>query len=493
MFTAAGISTALAQTLAGGGMGTGASTPPRLCLALSGGLDSTVLLTVLTQVRREQARWGDVALRAVHVDHGLHPDSSRWARHCASLAALHQVPFESVELALQPGRGESVEAAARSARYEALAARLTPGEVLITAHHADDQLETILLQWLRGGGLRAVAGMERMARFGHDAWLARPLLRFTRADIEAWAVDHALQWLEDPSNEAQRFDRNYLRREVLPLVRQRWPAVAHTAGRVAEFARDAIALEADGAAADLGRLRRGRALHLGSLCELAAARQRAALRAWLEELGLPLPSAGTLDALRRDMTHAAGDRIPEVRWAGAVVRRYRGVLHAEPHRQDRWRSPVTAPLEFESSLLRGLAPVQRDDRADRQAFAWIGGSRLEFTAALGVGLSQERLPAQLSVRQREGGETFRPAGAAHRRELRKWLQEHDVLPWRRADLPLLFDTRRRTLIAVADLAYADGFAARPGEPSWRISWHDRGALTESDVVGSNWREHPSFG
>ena len=115
-----------------------------------------------------------------------------------------------------------------------------------------------------------------------------------------------------------------------------------------------------------------------------------------------------------------------------------------------------------------------------------------LSAALGVGLSRERLPIQLSVRQRTGGESFRPAGTAHRRELRKWLQEHDVLPWRRADVPLLFNARNRELIAVADLACADEFAARPGEPSWRITWHDRGALTESDVVGSNWRDDPPF-
>jgi tRNA(Ile)-lysidine synthase len=115
---------------------------------------------------------------------------------------------------------------------------------------------------------------------------------------------------------------------------------------------------------------------------------------------------------------------------------------------------------------------------------WSAASTLTARPDIGVGLSRERLPGLVHVRQRAGGETFVPAGGAHRRDLRKWLQEHDVLPWRRAELPLLFADDR--LIAVADLGVADDFAARSGEPSWRIEWQGRGRVTVADVVASLW-------
>jgi len=440
---------------------------PGLCVALSGGLDSTVLLVALAQLAnagRLTAR-----LRAIHVDHSLHADSAQWARACRELADSHGVAYDEVRVAVNLDAGQSPEAAAREARYAALAARLEPGEVLLTAHHADDQLETILLQWLRGGGLRSIAGMAPLGRFGVAAWHARPLLEFTRAELAAWAGTQRLRWQEDPSNLDRRFDRNYLRLEVLPALRQRWPAVAATAGRVADYARDALAAEAACVALDLPRVLAGTAIELDALQSLPEPRQRAVLRAWLAGLGHPPASARSLAALRRDMTIAAADRIPETRWPGVVVRRYRGRLHVE----------AAGAVE----LHEGSWPT-----AGGEAYAWSAGSSLALLPDVGTGLSRERLPARLDVRSRTGGEAFLPAGGAHHRPLRKWLQEHDVLPWRRQDLPLLF--AGDCLIAVADLGVAAPFAARSGEPSWRIVWNRRGAVTEADVLASKWPAHP---
>ena len=159
-------------------------------------------------------------LRAIHVDHALQADSAHWARACRELAQAHGVGFDDVRVVVPRVAGQSPEAAAREARYAALADRLEPGEVLLTAHHADDQLETILLQWLRGGGLRSIAGMAPLGRFGATAWHARPLLEFTRDELAAWAGKQGLSWQEDPSNLDRRFDRNYLRLEVLPALRR---------------------------------------------------------------------------------------------------------------------------------------------------------------------------------------------------------------------------------------------------------------------------------
>jgi tRNA(Ile)-lysidine synthase len=203
-------------------------------VALSGGLDSSVLLAALAAAPLR------APLRAIHVDHHLHPDAAHWARHSVELAVRLGVACEVVRVQARPEPGESPEAAARAARYDALGRLLRPSEVLLTAHHGDDQLETVLLQWLRGGGLRALAGMPAVGRFADRGWHARPLLGFTRAELQDWAVSQRLEWLEDPSNLDPRFDRNYLRLEVLPALRRRWPAAAVTVGRVAAQAAEAL-------------------------------------------------------------------------------------------------------------------------------------------------------------------------------------------------------------------------------------------------------------
>ena len=347
------------------------SRPHRLCLALSGGLDSTALLEALVRCQRGGGR--NLALRAIHVDHGLHADAALWSQACVDLARRLAVPCEIVRVVAHAAPGESPEAAARDARYAALHERLQRDEVLLTAHHADDQLETVLLQWLRGGGLRAVAGMEKVARCGDSAWHARPLLDFTRAELQAWATAEGLRWLEDPSNVDRRYDRNYLRHEVLPVLLQRWPGAARTVGRVAEFARDALALEAEVAAKDFAHVVVGTIVDLPALLQLPDPRQRALLRAWLQRLQLPLPAAATLAALRRDMARAAADRIPEVRWPGAVVRRYRDRLYAESTRSEDLRegvwvigSPHPDPLpqtgEGARTVLLDARLVTRTDR-----------------------------------------------------------------------------------------------------------------------------------
>jgi tRNA(Ile)-lysidine synthase len=429
-------------------------TPAGYCIALSGGLDSTVLSAALAI---SGARHG-LSLRAIHVDHGLHPDSAQWSAHCRLLAERLGVPCEIVAVDARPAAGESPEAAARAARYDALAARLQPHEVLLTAHHGDDQLETVLLQWLRGGGLSAVAGMRPLMPFA-AGWLARPLLGFKRADLEAWARAQGLAWLEDPSNADPRFDRNYLRLEILPRLRARWPAAAVTVARVAEQAAETLDVAAEVSAADLATLVEGETLLLERLESLPVARQRLALRAWLRLRAVAVPPAATLEALRRDMLRADDDRMPVTRWPGAVVRRYRGRLYAAEN---------DAPADWHPGHWSVGEP-----------FGLGTDGRLELVAATGVGLSRERLADGLEVAPRPEGGAFRPAGHPHHREVRKWLQEHGVLPWRRAALP--FVRAGGEIVAIGDLAYGGALAAASGEPSWRVVWHDRPTLTEAEA------------
>jgi tRNA(Ile)-lysidine synthase len=431
-----------------------------LCVALSGGLDSTVLLAGLAQ---GYEAGHSLPLRAAHIDHGLHVDSARWAARCALQATELGVPLVQVSVDARPAPGDSPEAAARKARYAALAAGLRPDEVLLTAHHADDQLETVLLQWLRGGGLRSLAGMPSVAAFA-SGWHARPLLAFSRAQLQVWACDAGLEWLEDPSNLDPRFDRNFLRLEVLPALRRRWPAAARTVGRVALQAAEALEVEVAIANCDLAAVEEGSAISLQRLQMLPEPRQRWVLRAWLRRAGLPVPSAGTLAALLHDVTRAAGDRVPCIDWPGARVYRYRGRLFG------------TAGGHAATDILTGSA-WSPGTILDLGSFG-----RLELRPATGVGLSRARLPPDLQVTSRAAGELFRPAGAGHHRPLRKWLQERGVLPWLRQRVPLVI--ARGEIVAIGDLAYGHGFDAQPGEPSWVVAWQGRPVLTEQEALGT---------
>jgi tRNA(Ile)-lysidine synthase len=425
--------------------------PSGLALACSGGRDSLVLLDLLAA----EGRPGQV-LRVLHVDHRLQAGSGDWAQACAVAAARYGLECRTlvVDGAGQPGA--SPEAAAREARYAALAGELRSDEVLLTAHHADDQLETVLLQLLRGGGARAACGMPALAAFA-AGWHARPLLGFTRAELAGHASAAGLAWVEDPSNVDPRFDRNYLRARVLPALLERWPAASTTVGRVARLTAETVQLAEQVARQDLSGLRRGRALDLASWQGLSSARRRAALRTWLVARDLPLPTERQLLALEHDLSAAAPDRVPCCAWPGARVWRYRGHLHAEAVDRPAREAPLAIDWDGQGTL------------------AWPPGGRLQLQPTVGEGLSRERLPAQLRVATRRGGERFEWR-RGQPRALHKWLQERGVLPWRRDSLPLLWAGRE--LVAVADLACAGSLAAAPGEPSLRLAWLDAPVVTE---------------
>src|SRR5580704_2983267 len=225
-----------------------------VCVAFSGGADSTALLAALVPLREPRLR-----VRAVHVDHQLHPDSKLWSAHCRRVARDLGVPLRVRRVDAVARGGASPEAAARAARYAALATGLAAGEALLTAHHADDQLETVLLQLLRGAGVTGLAAMPALAPFAAGQ-LARPLLGIQGRALRAFVQRAGLPWLEDPSNQSEDFDRNYLRARVLPALVARWPAAAATVARGARHAAEAQWLLDELACADCGPAEAGSAL-----------------------------------------------------------------------------------------------------------------------------------------------------------------------------------------------------------------------------------------
>lgn len=395
--------------------------PGALCVGYSGGLDSLALLHALACLPEARAR----GLSALHVDHGLHPDSADWALHCQATAAGLQLPLRIVRVAVARSSGDGLEAAARSARLAAFRQHLPEGATLVLAHHADDQTETVLLKLLRGAGPEGLRGMRTLRRLGpHRLW--RPLLTLPRAALQDYAQAQALQWIEDPSNADLRHARNFLRHAVLPGLRARWPRLDAAVGHSARWlAAAADQLEQDAREA----LARVQGLDPATLAwrewlALSEALRPLTLRLWLQELSLPPPEHVHIEQLQQQLDAAQDDRNPCVRWAGAELRRYRDLLYA--------MAPLPAPPPDWSQDWdgRGEAPLPPGC-----------GSLTLPVAPPG--------PLTLQLRLRRGGERLKPAGHAHTRELRDLLQQAGVPPWLRGRLPLVYADDE--LIAVADL------------------------------------------
>lgn len=406
----------------------------RLCLAYSGGLDSSVLLHALSRLRRTQR----LRLRAVHVNHHLHAAADEHAAAAAREARRWRVPFRLLDAAVVPARDESLEAAARATRYAALAGELSAGELLLTAHHQEDQLETVLLALLRGSGARGLAAMRPAMRW-QGTLLLRPLLAIDRPQLERYARSHAVSFREDPTNLDERFDRNYLRRRVSPLIRERWPAAAATIGRSAALLAEACELLEQQALADLATARDGAALRVSVLLRLSAARRRNALRQWIGERGLPAPDHRRLREVAGAMLAARADALPVVRWRGGQLRRHGDRLLAVP----------AATMS---------AQMQSWDWRRQPWLSLADGGRLGLVRDPHGDVLLTALPARLQVSYRCGGE--RVQGHEGHIALKDLLQVHGLAPWERAAVPLLGDGKR--IIAVADLWLDPAFRARAG-------------------------------
>lgn len=421
----------------------------RLVVGYSGGLDSHVLLHVLATQR---ATWPRHEVQAVYIDHGLQVASAAWGAHCTRICRALAVPLQIRPVIAHPAPGESPEAAARRARYAALAAELGPDAALLTAHHRDDQAETLLLQLLRGAGPHGLAAMPAAAPLG-AGWLLRPWLELDRATLREYGDRHALHWIEDASNSDLGFDRNYLRHRIMPLLQQRWPRATGALARSARWCAEAAAELDRQAAIDLAQATSQAAdrLSLSVLRQLSVPRQRYLLRYWLRTLALPIPGSRQLEQLRTEALSAARDRQPAVCWPGGEVRRYREMLYA---------MPPLAPLD------RQAAWPWRFDCGGCPSLDLPGLGGLRWYARSGMGLRAALLEngATLTVRFRQGGEWFQPSGRAHRRELKKLLQAAGIPPWQRDRMPLLY--REKELLAVVGLGVAAQWAAASGEPGW---------------------------
>ncbi len=417
-----------------------------ISVALSGGLDSSVLLHALAPLAARES----LRLRALHVDHGLHPDSAAWAVACRAACDAAGVALEVIELGLTVTRGASVEALARDARHAALATRLAEGERLLTAHHRDDQLETVLIQLLRGAGVAGLAAMPARARLGRG-WQLRPLLEVNRSELAVYAARHGLSWQHDPMNDALRYDRAYLRERVLPAIRERWPAASATVSRSARHLAEASRLLADLAATDAVGVADDGRLSLAALAGLSRDRQVNLLRWWIRQAGLPPPPAARLGAALPGFFTARPDAAPALRWGAGEVRRYRGRLYA------------LAPLPLPAAPSACGLAIELGTGLGR--FRLVTGQDGGLSNMAGVATS---------IRFRSGGESLRTHPGRPRKRLKDLCQEAGIVPWMRDRLPLVFLGER--LVAVGDLWIDADVTAPAGQPSLKPVWEARPRL-----------------
>jgi tRNA(Ile)-lysidine synthase len=398
-----------------------------LVVALSGGADSCALLAAATLLREKHPA---LSLRAVHIDHGLQKAAASFRQSCAALCERLAVPLTVIVVEVAQARKESLEEAARDARYGALQAELKPGECLLTAHHALDQAETLLLQALRGAGPKGLSGMPRCREFG-AGWHLRPFLDVAREELLKFGAALAEHFADDPMNSDLRFDRAYLRQELWPKVLRRWPGAEVSLSRSARHAAEAQELLDEAAVLDLTRLRDGESLSVPGLRALPPLRRFNAVRLWLREFALESPSTARLNEALRQVLEAEADHLPVIGWGEHALRRYRQRLFLTPatgvtlKTSMNWRIGCAEPLDLGAGL---------------GSLCWRRHKG---------GIDPKHEGREILVRGRRGGESLKISAAAKTHTLQHLCQEFGVLPWMRAALPLL--VAGEALIGVADL------------------------------------------
>ena len=415
-----------------------AQVPParRVLIGYSGGMDSHVLLHLAQCCQSDRP---DLALCAVHVDHGIHADSGQWARHCEAVCADLDLPFRLMSVTVTNDASVGPEASARRARYGQFSQAMQEGDYLILAQHADDQAETFLLQALRGSGPDGLASIPRRREFA-GGWLCRPLLACTQQQLSDYASLHGLRWIEDPSNQDDSFDRNFLRQQVLPLVASRWPALNHTLSRSASRCGAASQLLLSMASEELSLTRTGSGneLDVGRLRALGQERMYNVLRLWVRENGYPLPALKHLKQVESDLLHSDPDTVGRVSLGEFEFRRFKQHLFLLP--------PQPAPAAFMHEWLPPYADLHIPE--------------IDLTLTREDCIAQGLLlPERESVlvQSRAGGELIRIGEPAFHKSVKKVLQESRVPPWVRDRVPLLYVGGR--LAAVWQVIVANDFRA----------------------------------
>lgn len=385
----------------------------QLLIAFSGGLDSTVLLHTVARLRQQQ----DISVRAVHIHHGISRYADQWAEHCHSVCKSLDIPL-IVERVTLSREGLGTEAAARQARYAVFSTLLTAGEALLTAHHQDDQCETLLLALKRGSGPAGLAAMPHVLPFSGGA-IVRPLLPYTRHQLAEYAGYHQLRWIDDDSNEDPAYDRNFLRLKILPLLEQRWPHFPSATARSAELCGEQEALLDELLQDELNALITPQnSLPILPLNTISPLKRAAILRRWLAHCGASMPSRSQLAQLWQDVACSRDDANPRLVAGNGEIRRYANQLW--------WVRPSAGFRHLRLDWVNRHQPLILPETLGQLV-----------SAADGIRLRLPDAEEYLSVRFTVAGR-LHIIGRDRGRELKKIWQECGIPPWRRETIPILF-------------------------------------------------------
>ena len=419
-----------------------------MTVALSGGVDSVVLLYLLHELQRKH----HFALKASHVHHGLSQNADKWAKFCEKLCEKLLVPLDIHYIQLPQKKLLGIEGEARRLRYEKLLQ--SQSDLVVLAHHADDQAETFLLQLIRGAGVK---GLSSMAHFDENRRLWRPLLNTPRIDIEHYAKLHKLKWIEDESNENTDFDRNFIRSKVLPILKNRFNHIIKVISRSSSHLAEAQNLLNDLAKIDLKNYLKSskykHKLQVKTLNKLSVMRAKNVLRYWLEMNDQLMPSKDLLDELLRQVLTAKKDAELKIELSKDVeIRRYKDEIYIVRKNQNRSKN-YEIIWKGESEI---ILP---------------NGSKLKFNKVKSRGISLEKIKDKtLTISNRKGGEFFKSDLKRPTKKIKQLLQESDLPPWEREKLPLLF--LGKDLVCVPTFGVHHAYEEKKSKMGLEITWHN---------------------
>ncbi|WP_371372714.1 tRNA lysidine(34) synthetase TilS [Thalassotalea aquiviva] len=435
-----------------------------IVIAYSGGIDSQVLLhSAVTLLRQKRLK---SSLKVIHVNHGLSANADSWQQFCQQQSAQYHVPFSGYKVEIDVHGKESIEALARDARYKVFMEQSEPNAVILTGHHQDDQVETFLLALKRGAGVQGLGAMQSLRRLDNDKnlTLARPLLSLSREQIESYARRQQLAWIEDESNADERFDRNFIRAQVIPLLTQRWPGISQTISRSARHCQQAHKLIRQQASDDLAYcLNEDSSLSIKSLCQIPPNRQPQVLRQFVNEyVGQP-PSTKQLEELVTACFDAKVDKNPQIKLAGAIIRRYQSNLYITKAFMDvggwQWQHQFDQSFTSQSIVLPdGLGRLTLT-KVNREA------------VTLAPNQWQVSLPSiqqQIKLGFEHTNPKCLPAYRNKRRELKKIFQELNVPTWQRKRSPILFFDDR--VVSVLPLFVCKEYLIDQNKECLLVSW-----------------------
>lgn len=420
----------------------------KMWIACSGGMDSCVLLHLIHSHKQKIKQ--NLELQVVYVNHGLQAEGAKWGEFCKAQSSAYDIPFLQLDISEALPKGISVEAWARDRRYSMIADVMQKDDLLLTAHHQDDQVETFFLQALRGVGPRGLASMPANKVFA-KGYHVRPLLNFTRSELFLYANENDLIWNEDPSNSETRYDRNYLRHNILSDIEKQWPAYRKTITRLIKNQQETKTLLSEIGQVDLeNTLSNDRCcLRLDKLKKLSLVRQKNLIYSWLHDRRLATPDSKHMNHIISDIVNSASESSPCVNWKDVEIRRYRNLLYICKRKKQE--------LENNSQDWNISEPL------------YLMGEELVAKSSVGTGLSKEKLKgAKILIRYREGGEKIKPQNRSHSKTLKQLFQERAVLPWMRDSYPLIYVDD--SLAAVPGLCIDENYIAKTNEESWELSW-----------------------